>query len=88
MKVDIEELVSGAKEFLEKMREEKIGSDRVWCTTDEIKALLENKATLININQELIKKETYLHTVSYENITFVNVTEERVEELEKYAKKK
>jgi len=88
MVIDLEKLVSEAREFLKKRKAEKIGSDRVLCTTDEMIASLEDGATPININQELIEKEAYLYVISYKDITFVNVTSEPVRELEKYSKKK
>lgn len=82
MKVNIEELVLEAKAHLEEK-----GCSKFMCRTDQIKALLKKGATPIDINQELIKKETYLHTVSYEGITFVNVTEKPVRGLKKYSVK-
>jgi hypothetical protein len=88
MEVDLEKLVSGAREFLKKRKEEKIGGDNVLCTTDEIMASLKDGATPVDINQELIEKKVYLHKISYKNITFVNVTAAPVKKLEKYSKSK
>lgn len=79
MKVNIEKLVLEARAHLEEK-----SFSKFLCRTDEIKALLKKGATPIDINRELIKKETYLHTVSYEGITFVNVTEKPVRKLGRY----
>ena len=81
--VDIEKLVSEARASLEKT-----GDNRYWCRTDEIRALLKKaKATPININKELIGR-TYVHRVSYEGMTFINITDAPVRKLKRYLKKK
>ena len=81
--VDIEKLVSEARASLEKT-----GDNRYWCRTDEIRALLKKaKATPININKKLIG-ETYVHRVSYEGMTFINITDAPVRKFKKYLKNK
>ena len=82
MKVNIEKLVSEARAKLGKNKDASI-----WCMTNEIRAFLKAGATPISINEELIRG-TYLHKVSYEGITFTNVTESPVRKLKKYAKNK
>jgi len=82
MKVNIEKLVSEARASLEET-----GDNRYWCRTDEIRALLKDGAIPININKELIGT-TYVHRVSYEDITFINITDAPVRKLKRYLKKK
>lgn len=80
--VNIEKLVSEARADLEKK-----GGNKFWCRTSEIRALLKAGATPININREQIRG-TYLHEVSYECITFVNVTETLSRKLKSYLENK
>lgn len=80
--VDIEKLVSEARAYLQKSKDNK-----KWCRTDEIIALLEAGAIPININERL-SEISYLHEVSYEGIIFTNATSEPARELEKYSEKK
>jgi len=77
--VDIEKLVSEAREYVKEM-----GDDKAWCETNEMVALLKVGAIPIEINQEQAGGETYSHTVSYEGIAFTNTTTEPVQELKKY----
>ena len=81
--VNIEELVSEAKKYLERKN-----GNTFWCSTSEVIALLEAGATQRSINQRLNEGRTYLQEVSYKGITFISATEELVQELEKYTKKK
>lgn len=80
--VNIEELVSKARASLEKT-----GDNKSWCRTDEIIALLEAGATPRHINEKLGER-SYSHEVSYEGMTFVNITKASVQELEEYSKNK
>jgi len=77
--VDIEELVSEARAYLQKSKDNKF-----WCRTDQIRALLEAGATIRNINERR-GEQSYLHEVSYEGIIFTNATSAPARELEKYS---
>lgn len=79
--VNIEELVSRAREYIEK------SDDKFWCMTNEIIALLEAGAIPRGINQRTIEGN-YSHEVSYEDIIFITVTEEPAPGLERYPKNK
>ena len=76
--VNIEELVSKAREYIGKKSDNK-----KWCSTNDIIALLEEGATPMNINNGQMG-EGYSHEVFYEGITFINATEAPVQELKKY----
>ena len=80
--VDIEKLVSEAKIDLEKRND-----DSCRCRIDEIIALLKAGATPISINERRIMR-IYLNKVSYEGITFTNITDAPVRKLKRYSKKK
>jgi len=79
--VDIEKLVSEARAYLKKSKDNKS-----WCRVDEIIALIEAGATIRSINKRL-SEISYLHEVSYEGIIFTNATSEPAPELEKYSVK-
>ena len=76
--VNIEELVSKAREYIGKKRDNK-----KWCRTNDIIALLEEGATPMSINDGQMG-EGYSHEVFYKGIIFINATEASVPELEKY----
>jgi len=80
--VDIEKLVSEARAKLGKNKDASI-----WCMTDEIRAFLKAGATPISINERRIMG-IYLNKVSYEGITFINITDAPVRKLKRYSKKK
>jgi hypothetical protein len=76
--VDIEELVSKARAYIGNRKD-----NRFWCNINKIKALLEEGATPMNINNGQMG-EGYSHEVFYKGIIFINATEASVPELEKY----
>ncbi len=80
--IDIEKLVSEARADLEKRND-----DSYRCMTSEIIALLKVGATPISINERRIMR-IYLNKVSYEGITFTNITDAPVRKLKRYSKKR
>ncbi len=70
--IDVEELVSEAKEELKKRYGRKILDDTVYCGIDVMEVLIEAGAKSIKRNQYIWGH--YLNMVSYDGVTFRNIS--------------